>query len=69
MDSHPFLALKTELKSADQQLSYFDMQKLFSQRNIENRLPYSIRVLLESAIRNCDNFNINGKPFLIRFSL
>lgn len=22
------------------------------------KLPYSIRVLLESAIRNCDNFNV-----------
>lgn len=23
-----------------------------------DRLPYSIRVLLESAIRNCDNFQV-----------
>jgi len=22
------------------------------------KLPYSIRVLLESAVRNCDNFNV-----------
>lgn len=25
---------------------------------IIDRLPYSIRVLLESAVRNCDNFSI-----------
>jgi len=25
------------------------------------RLPYSIRVLLESAIRNCDEFNVKCK--------
>ena len=24
------------------------------------KLPFSIRVLLESAIRNCDNFNVKG---------
>lgn len=23
-----------------------------------NKLPYSIRVLLESAVRNCDNFQV-----------
>lgn len=28
---------------------------------IADRLPYSIRVLLESAIRNCDNFQIKEK--------
>jgi aconitate hydratase len=25
---------------------------------VADRLPYSIRVLLESAIRNCDNFQV-----------
>lgn len=25
---------------------------------IIDRLPYSIRVLLESAVRNCDDFNV-----------
>ena len=25
---------------------------------IADRLPYSIRILLESAIRNCDNFQV-----------
>lgn len=26
-----------------------------------DRLPYSIRILLESAIRNCDEFQVTGK--------
>lgn len=25
------------------------------------RLPYSIRILLESAVRNCDNFSIKAE--------
>lgn len=34
---------------------YYDVAALGEQYN---RLPYSIRVLLESAVRNCDNFSI-----------
>lgn len=26
-----------------------------------DKLPVSIRILLESAIRNCDNFQVNKK--------
>lgn len=26
-----------------------------------DRLPYSIRILLESAVRNCDNFQVKQK--------
>jgi aconitate hydratase len=29
----------------------------FANFNIDN-LPYSIRILLESAVRNCDEFNV-----------
>ena len=28
---------------------------------LSDRLPYSIRILLESAIRNCDDFQVTGK--------
>ena len=28
---------------------------------LPDRLPYSIRILLESAIRNCDDFQVTGK--------
>lgn len=27
-------------------------------RNIADKLPYSVRILLESAIRNCDNYQV-----------
>jgi hypothetical protein len=27
---------------------------------LSDRLPYSIRILLESAIRNCDDFQVTG---------
>jgi len=26
--------------------------------NVIEKLPYSIRILLESAVRNCDEFNV-----------
>jgi aconitate hydratase len=29
--------------------------------SFSERLPYSIRILLESAIRNCDDFQVTGK--------
>lgn len=34
------------------------MNKSFT---ISGRLPFSIRVLLESAMRNCDQFHVNAK--------
>ena len=36
--------------------SWYWWYKLFAY--ITDRLPYSIRILLESAIRNCDNFQV-----------
>ena len=29
--------------------------------SISDRLPYSIRALLESAVRNCDGFQVQAK--------
>jgi len=29
--------------------------------NIQARLPYSIRILLESAVRNCDEFQVTSR--------
>nr|AOE43274.1 aconitate [Cavenderia deminutiva] len=39
--------------------SFYNLQKLNDKRIEE--LPYSIRILLESAIRNCDNFQVHEK--------
>ena len=33
------------------------------------KLPFSIRVLLESAVRNCDDFNIKRKSDFVVFNL
>ena len=35
-----------------------DPLALISFRCVADKLPYSIRILLESAIRNCDNFQV-----------
>ena len=37
---------------------YYDLEELISPEKY-NRLPYSVRVLLESAVRNCDNFQVS----------
>ena len=37
---------------------YYDLEQLISPEKY-NRLPYSVRVLLESAVRNCDNFQVS----------
>ena len=46
---------KKTLKAGTSQYTYYDITSLGSQ--VET-LPYSIRVLLESALRNCDDFNV-----------
>ncbi|XP_068742733.1 cytoplasmic aconitate hydratase-like isoform X3 [Montipora capricornis] len=38
---------------------YFDISSLNEERYV--RLPFSIRVLLESAVRNCDGFQVKSK--------
>lgn len=40
----------------DKTYKYFSLPALSDERY--QKLPYSIRVLLESAVRNCDNFNV-----------
>jgi aconitate hydratase len=36
---------------------YYDVSSLISIEKY-NKLPFSIRILLESAVRNCDNFQV-----------
>jgi aconitate hydratase len=56
---NPFGNLVKELSVGDNKYTYYDLQGLNDARL--NRLPYSIRVLLESAVRNCDEFNTKRK--------
>ena len=43
----------------DRTYKYFSLPALGDERYA--KLPFSIRVLLESAVRNCDNFNVKRK--------
>lgn len=52
--SNPFASLLKKLAGFD--ASYYDIQALHDPRL--KSLPFSIRVLLESAVRNCDGFEV-----------
>ena len=54
-DSNPFCDLRTTLNIDGAEHSYYNLPALGDKYN---DLPFSIRVLLESAVRNCDNFQI-----------
>jgi aconitate hydratase len=54
----PFGALDT-LATPDGLFRYYSLTRLAEKLGIELvRLPFSIRILLESALRNCDNYQI-----------
>ena len=42
------------------EIKFFDIARLGEEFQ---KLPFSIRILLESAVRNCDNFQVRH-PFL-----
>jgi aconitate hydratase len=56
---NPFQQLKKELTVENVNYSYYSLKDLNDDRY--NKLPYSIRVLLESAVRNYDEFNVKSK--------
>jgi len=56
MESHPFEKLRKQLTIDGKTYTYFSLPDLKDARL--EKLPFSIRVLLESAIRNCDNFSV-----------
>ncbi len=49
---NPFLKIAKQLSVGSKTVTYFDLPAINDSRL--DKLPYSIRVLLESAIRNCD---------------
>ncbi len=55
---NPFQRIAQTLQAGGQQLTYFNLPALNDPRL--DRLPYSIRVLLESAVRNCDEFEVKS---------
>lgn len=60
--AHPFAATETTLKVDDKEYKMYKLGALSDERY--EKLPFSIRVLLESAVRNCDNFNVKSKSLL-----
>ena len=57
--ANPFGHLLNEIVVDGQTYRYYNLNGLKDER--VNKLPYSIRVLLESALRNCDEFNVKCK--------
>jgi aconitate hydratase len=57
--SNPYQHLLTDLKIGDKIYQYYSLPALNDSRIA--KLPYSIRILLESAIRNCDEFEVLKK--------
>jgi aconitate hydratase len=53
---NPFDRLLENLEANGQVYKFYNLEKLNDPRY--KRLPISIKVLLEAAIRNCDNFSI-----------
>jgi len=57
--TNPFANLHQEIEIDGAKHTYYNLLDLKDERL--SKLPYSIRVLLESAVRNCDDFNIKRK--------
>uniref|UniRef100_A0A182NKQ2 Cytoplasmic aconitate hydratase n=1 Tax=Anopheles dirus TaxID=7168 RepID=A0A182NKQ2_9DIPT len=55
--ANPFQSLLKEINVNGETFHYFDIASFPEFRE----LPYSVRVLLESAVRNCDNFQVLEK--------
>ncbi|XP_050695356.1 cytoplasmic aconitate hydratase-like isoform X1 [Eriocheir sinensis] len=54
--TNPFAHLLSELQIGGETFKYYNLLNLKDKRY--DRLPFSIRVLLEAAVRNCDNFQV-----------
>lgn len=56
MESNPFDVIRKELTLDGKTYHYYSLKDLQDSRF--DNLPYSIRVLLESGVRNCDEFSV-----------
>ena len=56
MESNPFEHIKKDIEVDGKTYHYYSLPDLADERVA--KLPYSVRVLLESAVRNCDGFNV-----------
>lgn len=53
-----FLGIEKKLTSQLGEQKYFSLSELAKKKSIVNKLPYSIRILLENVIRNYDGFAV-----------
>jgi len=60
--ANPFGHVKKDITVDGQTYQYYSLPDLGDERI--QTLPFSIRVLLESAVRNCDEFNVKSKDIL-----
>ena len=58
MSSNPFDRLLTEVEVAGKACKFYDLSKLNDPR--VEKLPYTVRVVLETCIRNCDGFKVSA---------
>ena len=56
---NPFQKVAKQLQAGGKTVTYYDIKALNDPRL--EKLPYSIRILLESAVRNCDEFEVTSK--------
>ncbi|GIV44177.1 MAG: hypothetical protein KatS3mg035_1300 [Bacteroidia bacterium] len=56
--SKDILGIQRTLKTSQGEVKYFSLKELEKQGKKVSHLPFSIRVLLENALRNCDGFSI-----------
>lgn len=56
---NPFQKIAQNIESNGKKVTYYNFPALNDSRL--DKLPYSIRVLLESAIRNCDEFEVKSQ--------
>jgi len=56
---HPFKKCLSQLTTNGKEFSFYDLTQLNDERY--EKLPFSIRVLLESVVRNCDGFQVLEK--------
>ena len=60
---NPFENIVKEIEVDGQTYKYYSLPSLNDER--VHKLPFSVRVLLESALRNCDEFNVKCISFFI----
>ena len=64
VEAHPYASTEvSDFQVDDRTYKYYSLPALGEERYA--KLPYSIRVLLESAVRNCDNFNVKRKSLVV----